>query len=59
VENLVHIELSYINTNHPDFSDGASVVSSMLAANDLVYFLLNILAKLKVLQHSPREWGGG
>jgi len=56
---LVHIELSYINTNHPDFSDGASVVSSMLAANDLVYFLLNILAKLKVLQHSPREWGGG
>eukprot|EP00111_Clytia_hemisphaerica_P002853 TCONS_00008044-protein len=35
VENLVHIELSYINTNHPDFSDGASVVSSMLAANDL------------------------
>ncbi|XP_047146365.1 dynamin-1-like protein isoform X1 [Hydra vulgaris] len=35
VENLVQIELSYINTNHPDFSDGASVVSSMLAANDL------------------------
>ncbi|XP_057296525.1 dynamin-1-like protein [Hydractinia symbiolongicarpus] len=35
VENLVHIELSYINTNHPDFSDGASVVSSMLAANDM------------------------
>lgn len=35
VENLVHIELSYINTNHPDFSDGASVVSSMLAANDI------------------------
>lgn len=35
VENLVHIELSYINTNHPDFSDGASVVSAMLAANDM------------------------
>jgi len=35
VENLVHIELSYINTNHPDFSDGASVVSSMIMANDV------------------------
>ena len=32
----MQIELSYINTNHPDFSDGASVVSSMIAANDLV-----------------------
>lgn len=35
VQDIVKIELSYINTNHPDFSDGASVVSSMLAANDL------------------------
>ncbi|XP_065067345.1 dynamin-1-like protein [Rhopilema esculentum] len=35
VENLVSIELSYINTNHPDFTDGASVVSAMLASNDL------------------------
>jgi len=34
VENLVQIELSYINTNHPDFTDGATVVSSMLAAHD-------------------------
>lgn len=36
VENLVSIELSYINTNHPDFTDGASVVSAMLASTDLV-----------------------
>eukprot|EP00794_Sanderia_malayensis_P006159 gene6159-6869_t len=35
VENLVQIELCYINTNHPDFTDGASVVSSMLSAGDL------------------------
>lgn len=35
VQDIVKIELSYINTNHPDFSDGAAVVSSMLAANDV------------------------
>jgi len=34
VENLVAIELSYINTNHPDFTDGAYVVSAMLSSND-------------------------
>ena len=36
VENLVAIELSYINTNHPDFTDGAYVVSAMLSSNDPV-----------------------
>ena len=40
VGNLVQIELSYINTNHPDFSDGASVVSSVLAANEMVSYNL-------------------
>ena len=35
VQDIVRIELSYINTNHPDFTDGAAVVSSMLAANDV------------------------
>jgi len=35
VQDIVKIELSYINTNHPDFTDGAAVVSSMLAANDI------------------------
>ena len=38
VENLVAIELCYINTNHPDFTDGASVVSAMLTANDVSYY---------------------
>ncbi|XP_028398163.1 dynamin-1-like protein [Dendronephthya gigantea] len=30
VENLVQIELAYINTNHPDFTDGAAVVSDIV-----------------------------
>lgn len=30
VENLVKIELAYINTNHPDFYDGAAVVSDIV-----------------------------
>jgi hypothetical protein len=30
VENLVKIELAYINTNHPDFTDGAAVVSDIV-----------------------------
>ncbi|EDO34895.1 predicted protein [Nematostella vectensis] len=36
VENLVAIELAYINTNHPDFTDGASLVSSLVANQELV-----------------------
>ncbi|XP_048584387.1 dynamin-1-like protein [Nematostella vectensis] len=35
VENLVAIELAYINTNHPDFTDGASLVSSLVANQEL------------------------
>lgn len=30
VENLVGIELSYINTKHPDFHDAAALVGSLL-----------------------------
>lgn len=35
VENLVQIELSYINTNHPDFTDGASLVSSIAMNHEM------------------------
>ncbi|CAB4045658.1 dynamin-1 [Paramuricea clavata] len=30
VENLVKIELAYINTNHPDFTDATAVVSDIV-----------------------------
>jgi hypothetical protein len=33
VENLVSIELAYINTKHPDFQREASIVSSMMHAH--------------------------
>ena len=36
VENLVSIELSYINTNHPDFTDGASLVSNIVMNHEVV-----------------------
>jgi len=32
----VQIELSYINTNHPDFTDGASLVSSIAMNHEMV-----------------------
>lgn len=35
VENLVAIELSYINTNHPDFTDSASVFSSIAMNHEM------------------------
>ncbi|XP_068715163.1 dynamin-1-like protein [Montipora capricornis] len=35
VENLVQIELSYINTNHPDFTDGASLVSAITSNHEM------------------------
>ena len=35
VQNIVKIELSYVNTSHPDFTGGAStVVSSIVASNN-------------------------
>ena len=30
------IELSYINTNHPDFTDGASLVSTITMNHEIV-----------------------
>eukprot|EP00823_Brevimastigomonas_motovehiculus_P005625 TRINITY_DN4181_c0_g1_i1.p1 TRINITY_DN4181_c0_g1~~TRINITY_DN4181_c0_g1_i1.p1 ORF type:complete len:427 (-),score=113.72 TRINITY_DN4181_c0_g1_i1:307-1587(-) len=30
ITNLVHIELAYINTNHPDFIGGSKAISSMM-----------------------------
>ncbi|KAJ7353735.1 Dynamin-1-like protein [Desmophyllum pertusum] len=35
VENLVAIELSYINTNHPDFTDSASLFSSVAMNHEM------------------------
>ncbi|XP_034173153.1 dynamin related protein 1 isoform X1 [Osmia lignaria lignaria] len=35
VENLVAIELAYINTKHPDFHKDAALVSSLLKNNDV------------------------
>lgn len=32
----MQIELSYINTNHPDFTDGASLVSSIAMNHEMV-----------------------
>lgn len=34
VENLVSIELAYINTKHPDFSKEISMVPSMIKSNE-------------------------
>lgn len=34
VENLVAIELAYINTKHPDFQSNASLVSSLLGEEE-------------------------
>ena len=34
VENIVHIELSYINTKHPDFQREAAMVGSLMAYDD-------------------------
>lgn len=34
VENLVGIELAYINTKHPDFRSDASIVSSLISAEE-------------------------
>ncbi|XP_065178115.1 dynamin-1-like protein [Sycon ciliatum] len=34
VENLVAIELAYINTNHPDFAGGAAVLSDLVRKED-------------------------
>jgi len=44
VENLVQIELSYINTNHPDFTDGASLVSSIAMNHEMERKRLSKLA---------------
>ncbi len=30
INNLVHVELAYINTNHPDFIGGSKAVSSLM-----------------------------
>lgn len=41
VENLVAIELAYINTKHPDFHKDAALVSSLLKNNDVDHMKQN------------------
>lgn len=36
VENLVAIELAYINTKHPDFHKDAALVPSLLKADNII-----------------------
>lgn len=52
VENLVQIELSYINTNHPDFTDGASLVSSITMNHEMER---KRLSKYNSLANGPLE----
>lgn len=54
VENLVKIELSYINTNHPDFTDGASLVSTITMNHEMERKRLSKLAHT-TLSNGPLE----
>jgi len=54
VENLVKIELSYINTNHPDFTDGASLVSTITMNHEMERKRLSKLAH-STLSNGPLE----
>lgn len=54
VENLVQIELSYINTNHPDFTDGASLVSSIAMNHEMERKRASKLSQ-SVLVNGPLE----
>lgn len=54
VENLVQIELSYINTNHPDFTDGASLVSSIAMNHEMERKRVSKLSQ-SVLVNGPLE----
>lgn len=54
VENLVAIELSYINTNHPDFTDSASLFSSVAMNHEMERKRLSKLAQ-NSLVNGPLE----
>ncbi|KAL9960031.1 hypothetical protein ACROYT_G033424 [Oculina patagonica] len=54
VENLVAIELSYINTNHPDFTDSASLFSSIAMKHEMERKRLSKLAQSSLV-NGPLE----
>lgn len=54
VENLVAIELSYINTNHPDFTDSTSIFSSIAMNHEMERKRLNKLAQSNLV-NGPLE----
>eukprot|EP00058_Branchiostoma_floridae_P009036 XP_002594524.1 hypothetical protein BRAFLDRAFT_87747 [Branchiostoma floridae] len=45
VENLVGIELSYINTKHPDFAD-ASLISALISSQEILLDRINVVISL-------------
>ena len=51
VENIVQIELSYINTKHPDFHKDAVLAGSLMAQNEMT--------AVKRLESTQNMGGGG
>ena len=51
VENIVQIELSYINTKHPDFHKDAVLAGSLMAQNEM--------NNVKRIEASQAMGGGG
>lgn len=49
----MQIELSYINTNHPDFTDGASLVSSVTMNHEMVSS--HILLKVTIYRQKRKH----
>ncbi|XP_017466235.1 PREDICTED: dynamin-1-like protein isoform X1 [Rhagoletis zephyria] len=55
VENLVAIELAYINTKHPDFHKDAALVPSLLKADHIIEPFNNLSAQLQRRTNTPRN----
>ena len=56
VENIVQIELSYINTKHPDFQREAAMVGSLMAYDDERYNKPARSSSLKPAKNRPVQF---
>ncbi|XP_054743204.1 dynamin-1-like protein [Anastrepha obliqua] len=55
VENLVAIELAYINTKHPDFHKDAALVPSLLKADNIIEPFSHLSAQVQRRANTPRN----
>ncbi|XP_004531242.1 dynamin-1-like protein isoform X2 [Ceratitis capitata] len=55
VENLVAIELAYINTKHPDFHKDAALVPSLLKADNIIEPFSHLSAQVQRRTNTPRN----